>query len=136
MTLQDFKDNYIITLDGIKAKNNDNLIIKFDEKLFDIIENTDFTTWQTYKQLFDYYNTKTTKHLLPKQTHYTSKVSSVYLKAKDSKGVVIFGLFDSTNKNEQGEHLTNKLVKASEIGNYVFTKVKRLKDTTTQETNN
>lgn len=131
ITLQNFKNNYVVSLDGIKANNNDKLIIKFDEKLFDLIESNDFTSWNTYKQLFDTYSANTQKHLLPKQTNYTSKVSSVYLKAKDNVGNILFALFESRDKNDNGEQLTNKQVKATEIGNYVFTKIKRLKDTQT-----
>lgn len=129
ITLQNFKNNYVVSLDGIKANNNDKLIIKFDEKLFDLIESNDFTNWNTYKQLFDVYTANTQKHLLPKQTNYTSKVSSVYLKAKDNVGNILFALFESRDKNDNGEQLTNKQVKATEIGNYIFTKIKRLKDT-------
>lgn len=131
ITLQDFKNNYVVSLDGIKANNNDKLIIKFDEKLFDLIESNDFTSWNTYKQLFDVYIANTQKHLLPKQTNYTSKVSSVYLKAKDNVGNILFALFESRDKNDNGEQLTNKQVKATEIGSYIFTKIKRLKDTQT-----
>lgn len=135
MTLQEFKNNYVITLEGIKANNNDKNLINFDNKLFDIIDSNDndFATWHTYKQLFDSYNAKSKLHLLPKQTHYTSKVSSVYLKAKDTKGNILFALFESTNENEQGEHLTNKVVKATEIGNFVFETIKQLKENNNKE---